>query len=514
MNTFNANAQVQAIADAVAMDPKLKGELYSRLLETSAASYNAFEKFCSDVDPKTNRAGGVRSIFCKKKDLRAGGADTVNFNVIGPPGGGGVMGSQELTGNTSSPLMATYPVRVGWHRDGFEMDREMLEFLSAGRSLVQTTFELLGHKMGLLKQHHMMMRLIKSVDGNVYRPNNKATTNDLTADDTLSLAIAHSARARLRTIGGKPIKQRMGPNGSPVDGYLIFSTDMGMLPVRNDDGYQVALAQGHTRGEANANFSGDLVQWGGMPWFEMPTVDEAWDDYIGSPMLPKAKVATAFTTASAAGDCILKGQTYLASPNPGTPRYFQFFSGFGYKFNADETPAADSTEYYAWVINPNGKLAFIAYTGSGNNGNSITVTKILASAAGTSTKGAATVGQLTLGTGSSGTATLVPGTGHNMPTGFTYTSEIQAGALVIQANAKGVQLGRSFVFGAMAACYAHGRIEMATAEQTRDFGFTRGKAYETIFGTGVTKNPLKKPVGYLLVEHAVEHEGYPTPSIA
>lgn len=511
--TYNANAVVQQLADAVAMDPKLKGELYSRLLESAAMQYNAFEKFTSVVNPKSNIAGGVRSIFCKKTDLRAGGADTVNFNVIGPPGGGGVMGSQELTGNTSKAKMATYAVRVGWHRDAFEMDREMIEFLSAGRSLQETTFDLLGQKMGLLKQNHMMMRLIKSVDGNIYRPNNRPTTNDLLATDTLSLSMAHSGRARLRTIGGQPIKHRVGGNGSPVDGYLIFASDMAMLPIRNDDGYQVALANGHTRGEDNANFSGDLIPWGGMPWFEHPTVDMPWDDYIGSPILPKAKNAVAFSTATAGASCILKGETYLASPTPGTPRYFQFFNGFGYKFNADESPSADGATYYAWVINPDGTLAFISYVGSDNNGNSILVTNILASAAGVSTKGAATVGEFTLGSGSSGTTTLVPGSGHNMPADFVYTSVIQAGAVVIQANSKGVQLGRSFVFGAMAACFGNGRIEMNQIEEKRDYGFALGKGFETIFGTGVTKNPLKKPVGYLLVEHALEHEGYPTPSL-
>lgn len=515
-NTFNANADVQALADAVAMDPKLKGEMYSRLLETSAGQYNAFEKFTSDVDPKTKMAGGVRSIFARKKDLRAGGADTVNFNVIGPPGGGGVMGSQELTGNTSKPKMATYPVRVGWHRDGFEMDREMLEFLSAGRSIVETTFDLLGQKMGFLKQNHMMMRLIKAASGNIFRPNNRASTNAILATDTLSLSLAHSSKARLRTLGGKPIKHRLGANGSPIDGYLIFASDMAMLPIQNDDGYQVALAQGHTRGRENANFTGDLIDWGGMPWFAQPTVDEAWDDYIGSPILAKAKLAAGFSTATAAASCLLKGTTYLASPNPGTPRYFQFFHGYDFKFTYDQVAAPDAGTYYAWVCNPDGSLAFISYTGSNNNGNSILVTGILASAAGVSTIGAATIGSLTLGSGSSGTTTLVPGTGHNMPTlqsGQTYTSVIQTGAVVIQANSRGVQIGRSFVFGSMAACFANGRIDMGAIEQTRDFGFTKGKGFETIFGTGVCKNPLSVPAGYLLVEHAIEHEGYPTPSV-
>ena len=66
----------------------------------------------------------------------------------------------------------------------------------------------------------------------------------------------------------------------------------------------------------------------------------------------------------------------------------------------------------------------------------------------------------------------------------------------------------------MAACYANGRIAMNPIEQTRDFGFTIGRGFETILGAGVTKNPNKVPAGYLVLEHVVEHEGYPTPYVA
>ena len=503
--TYNGNATVQQLADAVAMDPKLKGEIYARILETSAGQYNAFERMTSEMDPRTKAAGGVRSIFAKKGDLKAGGGDSVNFNVIGPPGGPGVKGSQELTGNTSKSQMATYKVRVGWHRDGFELTKDQVEFLSAGRSLEETTADLLAMKMGILRQNHMMMRLIKSVDGNIYRPNNRLTRAAILPTDKLSVSLAHSARARLRTIGGRPIKHRLGENGSPVDGYLMFASDMAMLPVRNDDGYQVALAQGHTRGDENANFSGDLIQWGGMPWFEQPTVDEAWDDYIGSPILPKAKLGTAFGAATASGACKL----IVNSANTKS-LYFQFFDGYDYLFEEDQTAAPDAAEYYAWIVNPDGSVGFVAYTGSGNNGNQITVTKILSkNGTGTSTKGAATVGELKVN--ASATPDEWTGGDGNLPTGWTYTDEFAAGAVIIQANAKGAQIGRSFVFGSMAACFASGRIDMSPIEQTRDFGFTIGRGYEMIFGTGVTTNPFKKPVGYLLMEHAIEHEGYATP---
>lgn len=504
--SYNSNANAVTLADQFAVDPNLKSEAWSRLLDEAATQHNAFAGFTTPLTPKTPR--GVRSIFCSKRDLSKGGSDTVNFSVIGTPGGPGVDGAAELTGRTSKPIMRTWPVRVGWHRDAVEFTKDQYEFLAPGRSLMATTIDLLGHKMGIHRQNRMMMRLIKGADGNVYRPNNRATVNDLVATDTLSLDLCSSARARLGRLGALPMQTRKSATGSPVDGYLIFAGRTAMLPIRNDDGFQLALAQGTARGETNANFTGELIDWQGMPFFEMRETDEAWDDYRGGPMTPTGVNNVSFNANATDGTCKL-----TTTVGNILSRYWQFFSGFDYKFHEDEADNLDGTEYYAWACNPDGSRAFLSYLGSNNNGNQITVKRILASGGGS---GAVTVGQLTLGSGSSvssSTRVLTPGSGSNLPSGFVYKDEVQAGAVIIQANAKGVQIGRSYVFGAMAACFAFGRIERAMITQKRDYGFVEGKGYEEIFGTGVTKNPLGKPVGYLLVEHAIEHEGYPTPSV-
>lgn len=557
-NTFNANATVQALSDAVAMDSKLKGEMYSRVLEEASVQHNAFEQFSSSMNPKSGMHGGVRSIFAKKTDLAAGGSSVVNFNVIGTPGGPGVMGNQELTGNTSKSIMATYGVRVGWHRDGFELDREQVEFLSAGRSLVQTTVDLLAQKMGILRQNLMMMRLIKSASGNIYRAGNRGSTDALLHTDTLALSVAHSSRSRLRTLGGKPISHKLSGSGSPIDGYLIMATDQALLPIRNDSSFSTvtaasAAAHGDTRGSSNANFTGELLNWGGMPWYEFPIIDESWDDYIGNPMLAKAKITKYFDSGSAAwaspqgsdsGYHLIASPSSVTSFTTGTPRYFQFFNGYDYRFvqsTDDEAAVTDSGEYYAWIVNPNGDCAFVSYTGSDNIGTRIKIKNILAPASGTNlgsptayssgavnttSLDATTVGNLILGNTATidGTNTATEklrvikntGTGGNItvPSGVNLTDRVDVGAIVLQANKNGNVIGRGFVFGSMAACYANGRIAMNPIEQTRDFGFTIGRGFETILGAGVTKNPNKVPAGYLVLEHVVEHEGYPTPYVA
>lgn len=517
---------IEILADTRGNASKLKGELYSRVLEECSRRFNAFKAMTSVVNPKAAIGAGVKSIFAQKTELKAGGADTVNFNIIGPPAGPGAQGSGVLVGNTSRSKQGTYPVRVGWQRDAITYTKDQIEMLSAGRSLVETSINLLGFKKGMFEQNYMQMRLIKSaVAGNTFRPGNAASTDAIKATDTLSLAHAHSVRARMNTQGAKPISHRLGNNGSPINGYLLFASDMAMLPIRNDDGFQAALAQAGQRGDGNDLFTGNLTNWGGMPWFELPSCDEAWDDYIGSPMLPKARIAkdiaegtTQFSGKTAVGTCILKGHT----TNPVGARFFQFFSGYDYLFTDDQTPVSDSGTYYAWAINPDGTVAFISYTGSSNIGTQITVAKILSpdtagGAHGVSTLAYDTVGRLNLGSGASIHATTrvitLGTTGLSLPsTGWTYVDKVDAGAIIIQANQDGVQIGKSFGFGAMAACYAYGRIEMAPIEQEFDFAFEKGRGYEMIFGAGVVTNPYGKPSNYILMEHAVEHEGYPTPS--
>ncbi len=512
----------QDIADMTGYDSKVKGELYGKYLERCAGQHNAFKFFTSQVDAN-GRAGGVRSIFAEKTDLAAGGADTINFQVVGPPGGPGALGNQELVSRLSVAKVASYPVRVGWQRDGFALTKDQIEFLAAGRNLQVTVLDLLSQKMDIYKQNSQMMRLItaaKAAGSNVFRPKNKTSLNALRYGDTMSLSLATAGRARARTLGAQPLFHKVSDVGSPIDGYLVFASDAAMLAIRNTDAFNTAVQLADTRGPENSMFTGELLKWQGMPWYEMPVIDQPWDDYQGLPILAKAKLGYAVgrTTYSGTTDSEL-----LVNKSNTLSQYFQFFEGYDYKFTEDQGAAPDSTVYYAWVINPNGSLGFISYVGSDNTGNKIIINKILsphanthnASNTGAGALVATTVGDLTINTTDTwtGGAATLPASSADYGT-WTYTDEFVADAVVIPANSHGVPFGRSFVFGAMSSCYANGRVVLNQVEQLVDFGFVTAKGYEMIFGTGVTHNANKKPVGYLMVEHAITHEGYPVPVIA
>lgn len=512
--TFNSNATAQQLADAVAMDPLVKAQLWARYLEVSSRQHDAFSAFESDL-PRIAMRGTKAGIFARKRDLKAGGGDTVNFTVISAPGGPGAIGEQELTGRTSSSKFKTYKVIVDWHRDAVEFTRKQIEMMAGGRDLESTTAELLKLKMGIWKQNEMMLSLMKQANGNVFRPNNVASRDALVSTDRLSLSMCSAAKARLNTIGGRPIQHQLGKNGDHINGFMIFATEYAMLDVRNDTGYQNAIAQGGTRGDGNANFTGKLVDWQGMTWFEHCVTDLDWDDYVGSPIQPKAIAAVAFNAnAAATTDCKLKG-----SATNTINRYFQFFPGYDYKFYEDQVDAPDSGLYYVWAVNPDGSVCFMRYTGSDNNGNEIQLDKILSPdttlSGGGAGLGATSVGNLVLNNTASvnaGTRVITDsGTGGNLPAGFVYVDKVAVGAILIPANANGVPIGHGFVFGAHAACRAYGRIEMERIVQDRDYGFVKGAGYQMITGQAPCINTNGVTNGYLLMEFAIEHEGVNIP---
>ena len=524
---YNGEPNAQTLSQALALDANLRQNAVSRYFEVASGQFNALKNFTSVFDPKTKN-GGTRSIFAEKTDLSKGGASVVNFNTIGIPGGPGTTGDTTLVGNESKALMGTYPVIVDWVRDAVSLTIDEIEMLAAGRNLEATLIELLAQKMGLVKQNTMLKRLIESAyttpwshssdgvtAGNVFRPNNRSSIHTLTPTDTLTLDVSVNARARLQTLGAKPLMRNIAKAGCPIDKFLLFASSSAMLDIRNDSDFQSAINQADVRGQGNANFTGEILNWQGNPFYEFPVIDQDWDDFKGGPLIAKAVVDTSFGPNTA-------GAKLIANSANTKSLYFQWFDGYEYTFNRQETPAdLNSNEYYAWAINPDGTVVFLAYNG-GHNGNQITVTKILSPAA-TGSLDATTVGGLTTGTNAldPGASTdpdeFLGGGDSNLPASgpngtWIYSNTVDVGAVIFQANRNGVPYTRSFMFGSMAACFAHGRVKMTQIEQDFDYEYVKGRGYMMIFGTGVCKNAQKRPNGYLLIEHAIAHEGYPLPS--
>jgi hypothetical protein len=519
--TYNTpNPNVPTLDEILTAAPNMQQDAVTAYFHKASAQHNALALFTGKFDPNAIN-GGQTSVFCEKTELRAGGKQRVHFNTIGLPAGPGVRGDAVLTGNESRSSMLTYEATVDWVRDAIVLTEDDIAHIEAGGNLKATLMSLLSMKMGLHKQNAMLRRLIDFAynlatpgnwangvtRGNVYRVGNRANIHALTPDDTLSIDVSNTSRSLLSTMGAKPLRRDMSKTGSPINKYLMFATDTALLPIRNDSLFATAK-DADVRGKDNANFTGELLDWQGNPFYEFPVTDQAWDDFQGGPLIAKAKVGVAAAPGTVGGPKLIVNASNTKS------LYFQWFDGFRYPHSRLETaPDLSTVEYYGWACNPDGSRVFFAYNGN-HNGNQITITKILSPAVSDTTIDATTVGQLTCGTASLTGANFAGGGDTNLPTNFTYSNTIAAGAVIFQANSQGTLYTRSFMLASCAGLIAHGKVKMAEIGQNFDYDFVMGNGFQMIFGTGVALDPLGRPNGYLLIEHAFEPVGYPCPAKA
>lgn len=512
MATFNNDANVQTLAAAVANDPKVKAEYWNRAIHVAAMQNDDLSAFeGSDKGGRGFGKNSPRGLIQVKDDLRKEAGDTVNFTVATAPAGPGVIGEEELTGNTSVSQYKTFNCRIDYHRDGVEYTEKQLRGMGVGKDIMPLAKSQLGEKMGLWRQNEMLLRFRDQGVGNTYRPNMKASRDTITATDVLLPSSTIEARARAERNGAQPLNVMRGRYGSVTNQFLVFGTTDALQSIRSDSGYQNAITAAGERGDKNPAFAGNLVYWQNQAFFEHHLTNNDWDDWIGSPLEPLARINVAVGRNSAAADLKLQ-----ASVDNTKNRYFQWFPGYDYRFISDQAAVSDASTHYAWVINPDGSHVFVSYVGSGNNGNSIAVTNILSpQGAGTSGKGALTVGNLDAtgdawGNGSVNVGGV--GSGNTSPN-HTYNDQIQAGAHAIYANANGVPIGWTIEFGANAAYRAYGHSKHKMISQTRDYDFVKGCGYQGVWGSTLRTRYDGITNGYVLIEHAVKQAGYNPPAL-
>lgn len=529
MPTYNTpNPNAQSVTDVLAQAPAMRPELTAKLFHKGSAQHNCLEQFTSDFDPGES-VRGQKSVFCRKSDLSLGGAQKVNFTSIGLPGGPGVRGAANtLISRESKPLFKNYSASVDWVRDAFVITKDQIYHLAQGKQLKPTLVKMLMAKMGHLKQNQTFRRMLDfSYDlsttpanwtngthrGNVFRAGNRQSIHQLRGDDVLTLDISNTARAMLSSIGATPLRRDLSKAGCPVNKYLIFGTESAMLNIRNNSLFNTASAA-DVRGSENASFTGELVDWQGNSFYEMPVVDPAWDDYMGNTLIAKAKVLVEAKPTTGGGPKLVVNAANTLS------LYFQWFDGYPFPHSSLETPPdLSSVEYYGAAVNPDRSIVFFAYNGN-HNGNQIVITKILSPAQTGTTVDQTTVGQFNIGStaafASGTTGVFTPGgSGANLPTGYVYTDTIAPGAMIFQTNSRGSTYTRSFGLGAASAVVVDGAVTLQDGmiEQTFDYGFVKGMGYEMVFGTGIPVDALGRPNGYVLIEHAYKPIGFDIPEV-
>ena len=517
--TYAADARVQQLADAISQDPALVAQVWNKQLREGARQVDDFSHF---EGPEGSKAGKP---FVVKKDLAGVGAgDRVNFSVKSQPRGPGVRGEAQLTGNTSVVNFKTFQCVVDYWRDAYETTKKMRKFMATGGSLKAAVLEDLRMKLGRKRMNDMKMSLRLLGSSNTVYPNGKKAFADLTGLDTMSPTLLTLVKPQWQRLGGMPFMIGKNQHGSPVYSAMAYIPDAAMTGIRNSGLYEQALIHAAERGGANPMFNGRLLDWQGIGLFEHISVDAEYDVY-GDPLAPRAILGTAFSVDSAVGDCKL-----IQDSTDAKTKFFEFFDGYTYEWyegqasesawtdfysHADTGIAGANRRYYAWLVNPDGSVGFVQYAGNANNGNQITLLKILSpDGAGTSTIGTATLGDM-IATGDTWDSTPAAGgvgTTANTSPDFLYTDSFVAGAYIIPCNEKGAVQMHSLFMGANTAVRCYAQDDQLITEK-RDFGFVEGFGYETIFGQAPCIRTDGKTNGYALIKHAGQHPGLEVPSL-
>lgn len=545
---YNSDALVKALSDIVGTDDvHAKRIVWARSLGVGARAFNDFAAFEAPEVPMGKQMSAPAGIFCVKDDLRASGGDEVKFTVISDIAGPGVNGETELTGNTSTPQFRTWQCRVEWYRDAVEYTKKSVRHIAAGQDLWPISKMLLQKKLGRKQQHDMMMflrtpardieagsgppatRYAYGYYGNALRPNYRQTRDGLYQTDTIDPSFVVLAKNKATELGAQPIRKKINAYGTNVFGYLFFGSSTAMTDIRNDSGYQNAIENAGGRGDDNPIFSGRLVQWQGVYWFEHHIVNPDWDDAIGSPLLPRFKVGVAIGAHDATA-------AVKASSTNTTSQYAGWFPGgestwdYISHWYPDVTSVSDTNDYYAWGINPSdGSVAFFKYNGSDVGGKGVSgidangnyFAGVVFLDPDNGNQGDDQVGNLDAtgdtGWGSnSGTYQRgVGGTGSGNTSGaYTYAADLEVGAICFPANANGAIIGHSFLFGANAAVRAYGSVQVNPIQQDRDYGFIQGHGFESVYGQAPCMRTDSVTNGYILCEHAVLPEGFDVPALA
>lgn len=491
---------VSTIVNLLALDPKASEEIWVKRVLMGADQENIF----SD-----NMIGGPGSgkPFIKMDDLTTVDGNTMNISNIAQLGGPGSQGEGDRVGNEEKIRISSFPVRVGRQWFGVGITDVAKEETVIGGQFDNLVNMLLRKRLGKKKTEDMLMILkATATASNIVRPNFKSTREQLRTADTVGTSTISKAGLVISGLGGTPVTISKSRVGAPIEQFLFFGHQHGLVSLKSESAYLQALQNAGVRGDDNKLFKGDFTSWDGHGIYRWMLRDHDAYGAVGSTLLPRAFLGTAITAGTVTFDITGGGDATGAALVP-APKYFEFFSNALYLFTNGNSVAADvTTDRYVGIMNLTGadagKVGFYSY--EVNDGNKLTVLARLGSAA-------SGIRVTTLGNIIYNTAPWVAAGSGNFA-GLTEAHPV--GSLIFEVNSYGVPFCGSLMLGEMAGICGHGSLKGRSAHGARtvnegNHNMDHGIGIETVYGTAATKRTDGKTPGYVYVESAYPIDGLP-----
>ena len=376
---------------------------------------------------------------------------------------------------------------------------ERMEEVMGMRNEIKTKFNIeLGKWLGRYKTEQLLaMFQLKLNAENVLFANGK-TLDTLSTADALVWDEIVSAGQAMKPLGGRPANISGAGSKQPIWAQTVVATEAALLSLKLDPDYKSVLGSGDVRGRGNTLFRGGYPSIDGHAIVPYNPIDHDGVGAQGSFLNPKAFLGVAITAGTTTFD--VKGGGNPTDADDTAVLFFKYFPGFNYLFADVGAHTAGSEEKYLLIYNTSGanagKVGMYAYT-TGNNGNKITITKRLGSAA--SGDRVTTLGAVTWDTGA---------------WAGKHTDAHPVGSLIIPCNRKGVPVGDTLVMGRCAALRGYGKYRGHRSQQVHEGGFLMDRFITSVFGQKIVEDRKGRHPGVIRLRHAISYPGISLPVVA
>ena len=440
-------SEITAYATLISENPNQKVELWSEAVRIDAREKNVLKPLIGQEES--------RKPFIEKRDLKAGGAQTVTFTTTAPVRMAGVMGGSELKSHTGVLEFGDFQVTVDMRRFAISHD-QLLKYLrfNKTRTPEQLSTQFCKELWARMEQDDLQIVLRNAAwyqtnKENVFYIGGGTSVADLTPGDTLDTTTIEEAANQLEGQGCQPISTSEDEAGYEVPQYILFGSKKFLYPLENESKFREALLHAGDRGNKNPHWTGRMPMWKGNSILRHAVIEDTANGRQGSPLQPLARLGVAIPSGVATE--VTGGGAY----NPaGTHTdavmydYFSYFPGFYWKTYSAESAPTDTATYHAIIYNVSGadrgKYEIISYAAAGITANKLaTVTRELDEV------------------------------GFTQKTKLTSLARYSAvhpnGSLIIPCTRWGVPLGYALDLGAEAEFMAQGAIDADPIEHGDDF---------------------------------------------
>ncbi len=405
--------------------------------------------------------------------------------------------------------ISSYNLKVDFMRNAVRYTERMEEVMGM-RNEIATNFNVdLGDWLGRNKTEQVLAcTMLKLNNENVFYANGK-TQDTLSSADTLAWDEVVTGGQAMKPLGGLPANITGKGSNQPIWSQAVIATEAALLSLKTDPDYKTVLQSGDVRGRGNTIFKGGYASIDGHTICPFNPLDHDGVGAVGSFLNAKAFLGGAVAAGTTTFDILGGGNATDAAKT--RKLFFKYFPGHAFKFvdtgvySAAAFPGSAGTYFdaetkYLLICNTSGadagKFGMYAYT-TGNNGNKITITARLGSAA--SGDRVTTLGSVTWNTGAwSG----------------KHTDAHPIGSLIVPCNAKGVPFGDTLFLGQSFMLRGYGKFRAKRAQENHNGGHVMDRYIASVFGQSLRKDRKGRHPAIVRLRHAITYPGIAFPTVA